>query len=76
MLFISEETMGSRWPRCCAISGVVVAIIGAVLAATFPLAYHAILNYVSRPISISFLLLFTLVFIVIVSQGNAFQFSL
>ena len=37
--------MGSRWPRCCAISGLVVAVIGAVLAATFPLAYQSILNY-------------------------------
>lgn len=40
-----DAVMGSRWPRCCAISGLVVAVIGAVLAATFPLAYQSILNY-------------------------------
>lgn len=39
--------MGRGWPRCCAISGLVTAVVGAVLALTFPLFYHAILNYVS-----------------------------
>lgn len=46
-LFVSDEAMEIRWPRCCVISGLVVAVIGAVLAATFPLAYQSILNYVS-----------------------------
>lgn len=40
-----EETMGSRWPRGCAVSGLLVAVISAVLAATFPLAYQSIVNY-------------------------------
>jgi len=40
-----DEAMEIRWPRCCVISGLVVAVIGAVLAATFPLAYQSILNY-------------------------------
>lgn len=43
---VSEETMGSRWPRGCAVSGLLVAVISAVLAATFPLAYQSIVNYV------------------------------
>ena len=33
--------------RCCVISGSVVAVVAAVLAFTFPLLYHSILNQVS-----------------------------
>lgn len=40
-----RHRMGRGWPRCCAISGLVTAVVGAVLALTFPLFYHAILNY-------------------------------
>jgi uncharacterized protein YacL len=39
--------MGRSWQRCCAISGLVTAVVCAILALTFPLLYHAILNYVS-----------------------------
>ncbi|XP_046644993.1 protein croquemort-like isoform X2 [Daphnia pulicaria] len=40
-----RRRMGRSWPRCCAISGLVTAVVCAILALTFPLLYHAILNY-------------------------------
>lgn len=46
LLVSGRQRMGRSWPRCCAISGLVTAVLGAVLALTFPLLYHAILNYV------------------------------
>lgn len=60
--------MGRSWPRCCAISGLVTAVVCAILALTFPLLYHAILNYVSILVLSSFSFLFLLIeFILFIS---------
>jgi hypothetical protein len=42
-----DGRMGCCGLRCWTVSGVVVCLIGIILAFTFPLVYDSILNYVS-----------------------------